>query len=164
MKAFKASKVSYRVKKEHFSSYKQLYRGKNRASKLALLSNLFMIVRRLVPVYVAMFLAEYPWLQVVIFAEVGLVYIIYLGFAKPYNSFTRNTLNLLNEGFISLVVYMMMLLNDQLTDFDQYMHVNQNIENLITLNWLVIACTIIVTLLKDLCRFFKVCNAKLSFK
>ena len=94
-----------------FKVYKPLYRGMRLTSRLSLMSKLFVMLRRLTLLYTAMFMAHSPWLQVIIFTALSVVFIAYLGFTHPYKSSKQNNLNLFNEGITCLVAYQVMVLN-----------------------------------------------------
>ena len=75
------------------------------------MNNFFVMVRRLILLYIAMFMAYYSWLQVMIFTSLSVMFIAYLGFTHPFKSKKENNLNLFNEAITSLVAYQVMVLN-----------------------------------------------------
>ena len=83
-------------------------KGLRKESRLSLWVNFFEIVRRLVLLYVAMFLASYAWFQIIVFMSFSLISMIYLGYTKPYKVWYENKLYLFNESCTLFVSYLVM--------------------------------------------------------
>ena len=85
------------IEKSQFRIYKPLYAGMRKTSLLSLLSNFFTMVRRLILLYIAMFMEEQSWLQVGMFTMLSFASLVYLGYTRPYKSRQQNRLNIFNE-------------------------------------------------------------------
>ena len=68
------------------------------------------MIRRLVLLYMAMFVAQYSWLQVMTFSLLSLLYIAYLGYTHPNKSRKENMLGLFNEQITCIVAYEVIVL------------------------------------------------------
>ena len=69
-----------------FWLYKPIFEGLRKKSRLSLMSNFFRKIRRLTLLYFAMFMADYSWLQVMVFTALSVAFIAYLGFTHPLKS------------------------------------------------------------------------------
>ena len=58
----------------------------------------------------AMFVAQYSWLQVMTFSLLSLLYIAYLGYTHPHKSRKENRLGLFNEQITCIVSYEVIVL------------------------------------------------------
>ena len=77
------AKVGSLTKKD-FKIYKSLMSGLRKDSILSLAINFFTIVRRLILLYVAMFLGHYAWLQIMVFVALSMVSSFNLAYTWPY--------------------------------------------------------------------------------
>ena len=83
--------------KKDFKLYKMLYKGIRKESRLSLVINFALIVRRLIMLYVAMFLAQYAWLQIMLFVSLSLISQLHLVHTWPFKEKTENWLSIFNE-------------------------------------------------------------------
>ena len=97
--------------------------------------NFFFSIRRLVLLYVAIFLAHESWCQVLLFMALSVSFILYLGFTNPYKSKKENSLNLFNEGITIIVAYIVMSLNGLCHDAVMYEKAGVLIVYSLYLNW-----------------------------
>ena len=63
------------------------------------------ITRRIALVYIAMFLINYSWLQIIIFVNVSCMELFYLSFELPYKSNVKNVIEIINECGILICGY-----------------------------------------------------------
>ena len=68
------------------------------------------MVRRLVNLYMAMFLGQYAWLQITVFMAISLLSTLYLGYTWPYKKRVQNHLSMFNETAILIIAYLIMVL------------------------------------------------------
>ena len=98
------------LRKEDFRIYKSLTNGLRKESSLSLAINFFTMVRRLVNLYMAMFLGQYAWLQITVFMAISLLSTLYLGYTWPYKKRVQNHLSMFNETAILIIAYLIMVL------------------------------------------------------
>ena len=67
------------------------------------LFNLWFILRRIIFLFVALFMEDYPYYQIVIFVWCSIVAQGYLLHAKPYSSQEQCTIETINEGMIYML-------------------------------------------------------------
>lgn len=72
------------VKKSHFKLLKPLYEGLRKGTHMSLMVNFFEMIRRLILLYVAMFLIDKAWIQVIIFMTLSLMSLLYSSHSCPY--------------------------------------------------------------------------------
>ena len=77
---------------------------------MSLSINFFMMFRRLVLLYVAMFLESYAWLQIIVFTSFSLSSNFYLAYTMPYKERLTNRISLFNELDTLLISYLVMVL------------------------------------------------------
>jgi deoxyribodipyrimidine photolyase-like uncharacterized protein len=82
-----------------------------RNSNLALFNIVFLNIRRLTMLYLAMFVTEMPWVQVISFTLMNLLAVAYLLHTKPFEDSFTNILNLGNELSSLFVSYCVMAIN-----------------------------------------------------
>ena len=80
-----------------YAMYGTFIDGLDLSKRSVILFNLIFIVRRLVMCYVAVFLDEYPWLQIIIFVVTSQLNLLYLAYAAPFDSYQRHFTEQLNE-------------------------------------------------------------------
>ena len=73
--------------------------------------NFFVMVRRLVLLYVAMFLAQNNWYQVILFMLMSLVSLAYIGYNHSFKAKQENYLFSFNEAITLVLAYLIMVLN-----------------------------------------------------
>ena len=111
--------------------------GLKKDSKLALMDTFIIIMRRIVLLYVAMFVLEHPWLQASIFTSLSFLYLVYLLLVEPFEEVAELRLRVFNE-YISLVIsYLIMILNGHCYDGNDYMQVGNEITIILYCNWAV---------------------------
>lgn len=96
---------SYKFTDRTFRLYTPVYYGLRVTSRLALLQNLLLIIRRMALLYVAMFLPDLLWLQLLTLLCSSLLQLAYLFYVKPFESKFHDRLNKINEFIMLLVVY-----------------------------------------------------------
>ena len=81
-------------------------------SILALLNNSFLLLRRMTLLFLAMFVLEMQWLQVLVFMSLNVVSLVYIFSVWPFKDKSNNYLNIFNE-FVNLVCsYWITQIND----------------------------------------------------
>ena len=103
------AKVGTLTKKD-FKLYKSLMSGLRKDSSLSLAINFFTMARRLVLLYVAMFVAQYAWLQIMVFMAFSLVSSLHLVYTWPFKKRAENQMSIFNEIAMLLVSYLVMML------------------------------------------------------
>ena len=98
--------------KEDFKIYKSLTNGLRKESSLSLAINFFTMTRRLILLYVAMFLDQHTWLQITAFMSLSFLSTLYLGYTWPYKERVQNNLSMFNETAILIIAYFIMVLVD----------------------------------------------------
>ena len=88
-----------------------MIKGIDRSSKLALLGNSIMVIRRIIFLYVAMYKHENPLTQILCFQILSLLSLVYLGYSKPYQRPRENELHCWNEFATLSVSYFVLILN-----------------------------------------------------
>ena len=134
------------VEKSDFKKYKPLYEGLRKNSRFSLMINFFVILRRLLLLYIAMFLAQYSWAQVIMFMTMSLVSLAYVGYEHPYKSRRENRVLMFNEAIILAVAYMIMVLNGLCRWSSQYQSTGELICYILYFNWCVNALIMLHTL------------------
>ena len=89
----------------NFEMYKPLYSGFRDTSRLALMQNILLIVRRMALLYVAMFLPDKLFLQLITFLISSLLAISYNLHVRPFVSKFERRINLVNEYIMLTVIY-----------------------------------------------------------
>lgn len=89
----------------NFEMYKPLYSGFRDTSRLALMQNILLIARRMALLYVAMFLPDKLFLQLITFLISSLLAISYNLYVRPFVSEFEGRINLVNEFIILTVTY-----------------------------------------------------------
>ena len=152
------------MKKQDFKIYKPFFSSLRKNSRLSLMNNFFVMVRRLILLYMAMFMAYYSWLQVIVFTTLSVMFIAYLGFTHPFKSKKENSLNFFNEGITSLVAYQVMVLNGLCTGADQYQNVGHFIVAILYFCWGVNGLIIGLSMFFELKKRIKKCYYKYKNK
>ncbi len=93
-------------------SVSALFEDLNVKSRGALLFNAFFIVRRLLFVFICIFMKEWPFLQIIILFYQCLLMLIYLGSVKPFIHSYMNNLEKFNEITILAVSYHLLVFSD----------------------------------------------------
>ena len=101
-----------RIKTKQFSKYKPLVENLRKDSKVAMFNNAFTIIRRGTLLYMAMFILNKQWLQVLVFSSLSLVSLIFLLATKPYEVRSDNNIFVMNDLINLMCSYWIMQIND----------------------------------------------------
>ena len=93
------------------AKYKPLVKNLRKDSKMSLLNNFIIICRRLLLLYMAMFIFEMAWLQIMVFLILNFIMLNFLVLVRPYKESLNNNLNIFNSAISILVVYFIMQIN-----------------------------------------------------
>ena len=148
------------MRKEQFALFKPLVAGLRKDSVLSLLYNVWTYVRRLILLYVAMFMADLPNFQVAIFTGMSIFSMIYLLQSVPHKSSEEFKLALVNESFTLMIGYLFMAINGVCTRVEQYMAVDTVITRMLYVNWAING----LVLLTATYRSFKIKWHKCTYK
>ena len=77
----------------------------------ALLGNFLILIRRLSLLYMAMFILDQAWLNVMFFMLQSLFFLIFVIIFRPYEEEFNNRLNMVNEAFSLFICYFILSLN-----------------------------------------------------
>lgn len=148
-----------------FRLYKPLFENLRKKSKLALLINFFLIARRLILLYVAMFLSQSSWLQVTIFTAMSQMSLAYMGYSRPYTNKLDMSMSLVNEWFTLLISYLVLAINGICNEGSQYQAAGEIISYFLYTVWTVNAIAILADLILMLinkCRqlYYRRCKRK----
>jgi len=83
--------------------YEPIVAGLKHYKKLGIFFTALLIWRRIIMLFVAMFLEHYPWIQVLIFVYSSLGMSIFLGYSMPFITKKENRVELFNEFSIMTV-------------------------------------------------------------
>ena len=78
------------IDKSEFKKYYGIFQGLKQTSRLALLYEFFLVARRLLLLYMAMFVREMAWLHVLLFIITNIIFLVYLCYLKPFISQMNN--------------------------------------------------------------------------
>ena len=78
------------IDKSQFIKYQGMFQGLKQTSRFALLYEFLLVARRLLLLYMAMFVREMAWLHVQLFMLMNVLFLAYLGFFKPFLSKLTN--------------------------------------------------------------------------
>ena len=93
------------------ANYKPLVKTLRKDSKFALMNNFIIMMRRLTLLYMAMFIFEMAWLQIMVYLILNLLMLGFLVMVRPYKEEFNNNLNIFNSLVGILVVYFIMQIN-----------------------------------------------------
>lgn len=82
----------------------------------SLLFYLLFVVRRMIMVYTLVFLPSYGSFQVIIFVLSALFMLVYVATTQPYEAADMNTQEFINEFFVLLTSYFMLVFSDWIPD------------------------------------------------
>ena len=122
-------------KEDQFELYDPLVSDLRKDNRIALFSNFFIIIRRLLLLYTAMFIVGRPWIQTILFMVQNLASLVFLLAIFPYLDRFNNYLNLLNETVSLLVSYCIIQINDDRYTPDQKVILGDYIVNIIYFSW-----------------------------
>lgn len=86
----------------------------------SILNDFTVLIRRLILLYIAMFMADASWLQVGIFMILSCASLMYLGYTQPFKSRKQNLMSIFNEITALSVAYLVMVLNGMSHDEDTF--------------------------------------------
>ena len=103
---------------KHFDVYRPFFSAPGALDQESLKKHSFtslffipkMLLRRVIFLYIAMFLSSYAWIQMIIFVLMALLNIFYMGFVKPHEDPTMNVIDIVNEIFTLICAYLCMSL------------------------------------------------------
>ena len=75
------------------------------------MTNFILLVRRLILLYTAFFLADHAWLQLILFMAMSLLDLMNMVHSMPMKQVSANWLNIFNECITLLVSYFVMVIN-----------------------------------------------------
>ena len=104
---------------------------------MSLLNNFIIICRRLLLLYMSMFIFEMAWLQIIVFLILNLIMLNFLVIVRPYKERLNNNLNIFNSAISILVVYFIMQINGPSYYLEHKLLIGQFIGNTIYLSWIV---------------------------
>ena len=71
----------------------------------AMLSNFLIMIRRLSLLYMAMFILDNSWLNIMFFMLQSMFFLIFVILVRPYKDEFNNNLNIFNEAFSLFIAY-----------------------------------------------------------
>ena len=84
------------------------------------------MMRRLALLYVAMFMGDHSWFQMIIFPSLSMAQMIYYGDARPMKTRLSNNMNLFNEGSTLTISYFVLIINGMTTRADMFAIVGED--------------------------------------
>ena len=108
----KLIKKSESIKADQFVVFEPLVSDLRKDSRVAMFSSFFILIRRLTLLYMAMFVHEMQWLQVMTFMAQNLISVCFLIIVMPYEDKKNNYLNIFNEVLSVLVSYFIIVVNE----------------------------------------------------
>ena len=100
------------IDEAQFAKYEGMIEGLKRSSRFALLYEFLLVTRRIVLLYMAMFVREKAWLHIMVFMATNLLFLIYLGALRPFIVPLSNQWQILNEITCILIAYFVACVND----------------------------------------------------
>ena len=100
------------IELKEFKKYEPLYTGVRSQSRLAMLGNIMLNMRRLTMLFMAMFVIKLQWLQLQLFILLNFVSLAYIVVVSPFDRTQLNALNGFNEIFGLLIAYLLLLMQD----------------------------------------------------
>ena len=77
----------------------------------AMLSNFLIMIRRLSLLYMAMFILDNSWLNIMFFMLQSMFFLIFVILVRPYKDEFNNNLNIFNEAFSLFIAYFILQIN-----------------------------------------------------
>ena len=77
----------------------------------AMLSNFLIMIRRLSLLYMAMFILDNSWLNIMFFMLQSMFFLIFMILVRPYKDEFNNNLNIFNEAFSLFIAYFILQIN-----------------------------------------------------
>ena len=97
--------------KEAYEKYEVLVSDFRKDSILAMLSNFLILVRRLSLLYMAMFILDKSWLNILFFMAQTLFFLVFVILVRPYKEDFNNNLNIFNESCSLIICYFILQMN-----------------------------------------------------
>ena len=101
-----------RIQTKQFSKYEPLVENLRKDSRVAMFNNAFTILRRVTLLYMAMFILNKQWLQVLIFTSLSLSSLVFFLATKPYEERSSNVIFEFNDLINLMCAYLIMQIND----------------------------------------------------
>ena len=96
----------------------QIYNGHNINTPFQRAFRLVFIVRRWLVLYIAFFMSERPFFQIIAMNLLNMFTMIYHGQAEPFNSRQARRMDFFNEFTVIVITYFMFIYNDNVQDED----------------------------------------------
>lgn len=125
------------IKEGQFEKYSPLVEDLRHDSLVSMFSNIFITVRRLLMLYLAMFIVKQQWSQVLSFMAMNLISLCFLVIAMPFENSLMNYVGLFNEGIALFISYLIAQMNDLKYDPKTTVHIGNLIVDAIYFSWLV---------------------------
>ena len=100
------------IDEAQFEKYEGMLEGLKRTSRFALLYQLLLVARRILLLYVAMFVKETAWLHIVLFMSSNLLFLIYLCALEPFIVPLNNYWHIMNEITCLAIAYLVACVNN----------------------------------------------------
>jgi len=108
-----------RIDEQVFQKYAPLTKGLRLDRRGATCGNFLIILRRCTMLVMAMFVLDHPWLHLQVFIVLTLIAISFVVAVKPYETRSKNNLDLFNEVTGLLVSYVILVLQSKGYDPEQ---------------------------------------------
>ena len=145
------------AKKENFQWFKPLHDGLRKNSRMSLLIYMFEMIRRLILLFVALFMAKTPVFQIMAFMLFSCANLFYLGITRPFKLARDNKIRMMNEAFTFVVSEMMMVILAFTESADTYQKVGYIVTYTLYVTWVINALLILHELLSMLKDSLKKC-------
>ena len=100
------------IDKSQFKKYKGMYQDIKQTSRFALLYEFLLVARRILLLYMAMFVREMAWLHILLFMTTNVIFLAYLGYFRPFISQMNNYWHIFNEITCLFVAYFVACVNN----------------------------------------------------
>ena len=150
--------VAKDFKKAQFYMFKPLFEGLRKQSKMSMMIDFWEIIRRLILLYVAMFMQWGSLFQIHFFMMLTFLSLLYLVHAKPYKLKINNFLQVFNEIMILFLSYLLINVNGVVDDIDRLKYIGIIMMNTLYFTWAVNIVILLVSLGLFTYRMIKRCN------
>ena len=104
--------VAETIDKVQFKKFEGMIEGLKRTSHFALLYEFLLVARRILLLYMAMFVRDMAWMHIQLFMTTNVLFLIYLGSLKPFISQMNNYWHIFNEATCLAVAYFVFCVNN----------------------------------------------------
>ena len=104
--------IASRIESDKLKKYKPIMIGLLSHRYGATMDTPLRSVRRVVLMYMAMFIVGHQWLQALTFIQFNLLSVIFITTVMPYDQASKNLLTMFNETFCLLSAYFILALQD----------------------------------------------------